>query len=58
VEPFDQANRCPKCDGQATTKYHGPAQGCYEALEAHMHRQCRDCGLSWMESPPASPPRG
>jgi hypothetical protein len=49
MELFSVTNRCPKCGGDASTKYHRPGLNCRHMPGPHIHRKCEDCGFSWGE---------
>jgi hypothetical protein len=51
MDLFSVANRCPKCRGDASAKYHQLGLNCLQMNGPLMHRKCEDCGFSWGERP-------
>jgi hypothetical protein len=51
MDLFSAVNRCPKCGGDASAKYHQVEFNCPHVPGPHMHRRCEDCGFGWGERP-------
>ena len=46
---FRTVSRCPKCGGDATSRFHQSGLNCFGIAGPHVHRRCEDCGFSWAE---------
>jgi hypothetical protein len=49
MDLLSTASRCPKCSGDASSRFHQIGLNCSGMTGPHTHHKCEDCGFSWGE---------